>query len=132
MKRFFLVSFFLCIAFIANAQIQFVPYTPVIVDRNGNRVQQQQQQQPRDNFQTVSAYYINRQGRFEKIRIKINVVQNAYGSPSVYVRGYHDKTYDRWHDMNTRASEVDVLDDDVIKENFDYKFYNQSYGYVYF
>lgn len=132
MKRFLLMSFFACIAFIANAQIQFPSYNPVIIDRNGNRVQMQQQQQPRENFQTVNAYYVNQRGSFEKIRIKINVVQNAYGSPSVYVRGYHDKTYNRWHDLNSRASEIDVLDSDVIKENFDYKCYLQYYGYVYF
>lgn len=131
MKRFLLMSLFVCMAVIANAQIQFPSYTPVIVGPNGERVQQQQQQR-RDNFQTVNAYFVNRQGNFEKIKIRVNVVQEAFGSTSVYVRGYCDKTYNRWHDMNSRASEIDVLDADVIKENFEYKCYIQYVGQVYF
>lgn len=134
MKRIFLISLFACFAAQSNAQVPFVHYTPVIVGSDGQRVQQQQQQrqQERDNFQTVNAYFVNRQGNFEKIRIKISVVQNTYGSPSVYVRGYYDKTYERWRDTNSRADKIDVLDNEVIKENFDYKCYIQYIGYVYF
>ena len=130
MKRFILMSLFACIAVFADAQVPYVHYTPVIVGPNGQRVQQQQQQE-RENFQTVNAYFINRQGNFEKTRIKVNIVQSTYGS-TVYVRGYYDKVYERWHDMNTRAEKIDALDEDVIKENFDYKCYIQYLGYVYF
>lgn len=130
MKRFILMSLFGCIAVFADAQVPFVPYTPVIVDQNGQSLQQQQQQ--RDNFQTVNAYFINRQGNFEKTRIKINIAQSTYGSSTIYVRGYYDKGYERWHDTNTRAEKIDALDLDVIKENFDYKCYIQYVGYVYF
>lgn len=129
MKRFLLMSFFACIACLAEAQVPFVSYRPVQGNPSSGYNNQQQQRQ---NFQTVNAYFVNQRGNFEKIRIKINVVQEMYGSTSVYVRGYCDKTYNRWYDMNSRASEVDVLDADVIKENFDYKFYMQGYGYVYF
>lgn len=133
MKRFLLISLFVCIAVMVNAQIQYPSYTPVIVGPNGERVQQQRQQQQRqDNFQTINAYFINRQGNFEKIRIRVSVVQGMYGSQSVYVRSYCDKTYNRWHETNSRASEVDALDADVIKENFDYKCYIQYVGHVYF
>lgn len=131
MRRFLLMSLFVCIAYIANAQVKFVPYEPVIVGPNGERVQQQQQRR-QENFQTVNAYFVNRQGNFEKLRLKVNVVQGLYGSTSVYVRGYYDKNSNYWYNMNSRASEVDVMDADVIKENFDYKFYIQGYGYVYF
>lgn len=129
MKKIILMSLFVCITVLANAQVPFVHYTPV--GPSGQR-SQQQQQQSYDNFQTVTAYFINRQGNFEKIRLKINVVQNTYGSSSVYVRGYFDRVYERWHDMNSRAEKVDVRDEDVIKENFDYKCYIQYLGYVYF
>lgn len=131
MKRLLLMSLFVSIAVMVNAQIQFPSYTPVIAGPNGERVQQQQQQR-QDNFQTVNAYFINRQGNFEKIRIRVSIVQSAYGSPTVYVRGYCDKTYNRWYDVNSRASEIDVHDSDVIKENFDYKCYIQYVGHVYF
>lgn len=80
----------------------------------------------------MNAYFVNQRGSFEKLRIKVGMVQGTYGSVTVVVRGYQDKTFNRWYDMNSNASEVDALDPAVIKENFDYKCFISGYGYIYF
>lgn len=131
MKRFLLLSFFACVTVLVNAQVPFVPYRPA-QGNPGNNSYNQRQQQQRENLQTVNAYFVNQRGSFEKIRIKVSITQDLYGFTSVYVRGYCDKTYNQWRDVNSKASEIDALDSDVIKENFDYKCYIQYVGTVYF
>lgn len=131
-----LVALAIILTYNATAQVNFLQYHPVTSEsdpeptptysypnyNSPNRV-------TNDNFQVVTGYFINQRGAFEKIRIKVNVQQDNYGFTSVWVRGYYD---DRWHEMNKKASEVDILDNSVIKENFDYKCYVGYIGMVYF
>lgn len=132
MKRFVLMSLFACFAVFASAQVQFVPYRPIYGSGGSSSYTQPQRQQQQERLQTVNAYFVNQRGSFEKLRIKVGMVQGTYGSVTVVVRGYQDKTFNRWYDMNSNASEVDALDPAVIKENFDYKCFISGYGYIYF
>lgn len=86
-----------------------------------------------EHFQTVNAYYVNKRGAFQKIKIKVNVVLGPLGGEQVYVRAYCDLTYNMWHDMNNQATEVNKYSNDavVIKENFEYKCYILNIGTVF-
>lgn len=131
MKRiFFTFVFSIALAFQVVPQVQFVPYRSIEQGSGQSNYQNQQRQQP-ESLQTYQAYYINQRGAFERINIRVKVVEQ-YGNIYVIVRAYYDKMYGEWRSMNTTASEVDVLDSQVIKENFDYKFHLTGYGYVYF
>lgn len=131
MKRFlsFLVLA-ITLAFPVVAQVQFVPYRSVEQGNGLSNYQNQQRQQP-ENLQTYQAYFINQRGAFERINIRVKIVEQ-YGHMYVIVRAYYDKMYGEWRSINVTASEVDVLDSQVIKENFNYKFHLTGYGYVYF
>lgn len=129
MKKITIIMFLLlCVASI-NAQAPFTTYTPVYPG-----AERRQQSQPQEQLQTITAYYINQRGAFEKIRIKVNVVQPQYGKEAVYVRAYYMKAHDMWNSMNTRATEITSYSNDpeVIKENFSWKCYILNIGNVYF
>lgn len=139
-----LLSVFILFAAVANVAMsqQFVHYEPVIVDRNTSSYRSnpfenstssysQPRQQPQENLQTVNAYFVNQRGAWEKVRLRVRIAQ-SYGRTVVTARDYYDRTYDRWRNINSTASQVDVLDTKEVQENFDWKCYIQGYGYVYF
>lgn len=139
-----LATLILFATFIPNSMAQqFIPYQPVQVDRpsntygsnrfgNSTTTYPQQRQQQQENLQIVNAYFINRRGTWEKLRLKILVEEGYYNRVVVKVRAYYDKIYERWQATNSTASNVDVLDSDVVKENFDWKSHIAGYGTVYF
>lgn len=127
-KKIITLAFAIIATVAVYAQIPFSVYTPVQVDPRTSQPIPPRYNQPKpENFQQVNGYYINNQGRFQKIRLKINVVSDR----EVYVRGYYNNNY--WHDMNTSASRVrQGMDADVICENFDWKLFISFFGWVYF
>lgn len=127
-KKIITLAFAIIATVAVYAQTPFSVYTPVQVDpRTMQQVQPRYNQPKPENFQQINGYYINNQGRFQKIRLKINVVSDR----EVYVRGYYYNSH--WYDMNTSASAVRRgMDADVICENFDWKCYLMLVGWVYF
>lgn len=135
MKK-YIIAFLLCTVnvFFSTAQ-SYVPYTPVESSpRRNQRNYYEQRTQPRENLQTINAYFINSRYAFEKIRLKVKVVKDQYGRITVYVRKYFYKAANIWCDMNSAASQVTTLDPDFIQENFDWKCTvpNPYIGVVYF
>lgn len=132
MKKILFLLCFVSFVVTMKAQAPFSIYTPVSPygsqqQYNGNSMRQ-------ENYQTVTGYYINQRGAFQKIRLKINVVNAQIGGASVYVRAYMDPRTGSWSSCNNRATEVTQYSNDpaVIKENFDYKCYILNIGNVYF
>lgn len=127
-KKIITLAFAIIATVAVYAQTPFSIYTPVQIDPRTSQPIQPRYNQPKpENFQQINGYYINNQGRFQKIRLKINVVSDR----EVYVRGYYNNGY--WHDQNTSASAVRRgMDADVICENFDWKLFISIFGWVYF
>lgn len=139
MKKFIIVFLFLLAnSFSVSAQSympSYVPYTPVeTTPRRSQGNSYGQRSQPRENLQTITAYFVNSRNAFEKIRIKVQVVESQYGSVRVYVRKYFYKAANIWCDMNSSASPVTTFDANIIQENFDWKcnIPNPYIGTVYF
>lgn len=129
MKKVTILMFMLISMINVHAQAPFTTYTPVTPGYSAPRQQSQDEQ-----LQTVTAYFVNQRGAFEKIGIKVNVVQPQIGRRQVYVRAYYNRSYSMWSSMNSSATEITSYSNepDVIKENFDYKCYVPNIGTVYF
>lgn len=141
MKKIVLMSLFVCLS--AAMHAQFTDYTPVIIDEsrssgnhsmgypNLNIPRQRTQQQ--ENLQTITAYYVNSRGAFQKIRLKVSVTAGTVGE-QITVKAYYNSTYNMWSSTSARATEITSYgpEPDVIKENFDYKCYILNIGNVYF
>lgn len=121
---------------------RFIHYEPVRVDSrtstygsnpfgNSTSTYSLPRQQQAENLQMVTAYYVNSRGAWEKLSVKVRVTEN-YNRVVVTVRAYYDKTYGRWQSTNSTASTVDVLDSNIVRENFDWKCHITGYGTVYF
>ena len=136
------IILFVAIANSSNAQ-NFIQYKPVIVESNSrssssnpfesssNTNSQPRQQQQTENVQVVNAYFVNGRGAWEKMSLKVGV-STYYSRMVVTVRAYYDKRLQRWQSVTSTASNVDVLDPDVIKENFEWKCFIAGVATVYF
>ena len=141
-KLFTAFSLFVAIANSSNAQ-NFIHYEPVRVEQNSrsngtnpfesssNTYSRPRQQQQTENLQVVNAYYVNGRGAWEKVRLQVGV-STYYSRMVVTVRAYYDKRLQRWQSVTSTASNVDVLDSDVVKENFEWKCFIPGFSTVYF
>lgn len=129
MKKLTLILLLLACMLTTHAQSPFTTYTPASPGTSAPRQQSQDEQ-----LQTITAYFVNQRGAFEKIRLKVRVISSQYGGSQVYVRAYYNSTYDVWSSMNSRATQITAYSNDpaVIKENFDWKCYILNIGNVYF
>lgn len=140
MKKITILSLLMLCALGANAQanIQFVPYTPVYGPQQNQRqsqpqyqpqYQQPQYQQPRRtrDVSNITAYrYVN--SGWQKVTLQLTIDGNH-----VYISGYRDKSTGHMYDgITCPVSEVSTYDGETIYNNFDYKANVSSLGMCYF
>lgn len=130
MKKTFLSFFLSLCASLSFAQSPFTIYTPADNYPSNPHYNQPQQTQPR--LQRITGYYV-KNGDFQRINIKVNVVE-TYSGENVYVRQYQDIYQSNWVGCNNQAVSINQHsnDPDVIKRNFDWKCYIMNIGWVYF
>lgn len=132
MKKLLLSTICIICSCICYAQVPYTTYTPVQVPRQGGSdlptLRAPSLPTP-PQYETIQAYFINRDGDFQRIKIKINDTNSG-----VYVRGYYDSTYNMWHDCNNKATAITSYSNDpqVIKNNFEWKCNILNIGNVYF
>jgi len=115
-----------------------VRYEPVIVDRNGNRVntdgspydenyyrQNTPQVTPAEVITTRGYYFDNDVMNWSSILIKVEV-----GERRVKLVGY--KGRGNWQKCNAHAREVSFSDDEFIQQNFSYYANLSRFGTIYF
>ena len=128
-----------------SASAQFTTFEPVIVDRNGNRVQmnsgnnsynnyynmnpynygtpQRQQQQPTQVISTRGYYIKNNQWNSVLIRVKVV-------GEDVYVVGIKRQATG-WSNSSSKASSTQFMQQEI-RDNFDYYVGDYVYGNIYF
>ncbi len=138
MKKIFVLLFFVqIITCSVSAQNFFVPFNPIQTQQQTSSSYDSyntQQSNPEPNYQIVQGYFINSRGSWEKISLKVTVVESRYGL-SCYVKGYKTLGEQYWHNItSSRADAVSRIDEDIIRENFEWKCFiaGASFRYVYF
>lgn len=128
-----------------SASAQFTTFEPVIVDRNGNRVQmnsgnnnynnyyntnpynystpQRQQQQPSQLLST-RGYYIN-DNQWNSVLLRVKVV-----GEDVYVVGIKRQATG-WSNSSSKAFSTQFMQQEI-KDNFDYYVRDYIFGNIYF
>lgn len=130
-----------------KSSAQFTVYKPVIVDRNGNWVNRNNEtnspglapfdinpynfgstpQQPQvQESQVISTrgYYINN-NQWNSVLIKVQIIGD-----NVYVVGIKRQSVG-WTNEKTRAYSTELMQKEI-KDNFDYYIGDYSYGKIYF
>lgn len=143
MKRLMLIGAVMMMSLSTSAQ--FTTFEPVIVDRNGNRVQmnssnnsynnyynttpynygtpQRQQQQPAQVISTRGYYIKNNQWNSVLIRVKVV-------GEDVYVVGIKRQATG-WSNSSSKASSTQFMQQEI-RDNFDYYVGDYVYGNIYF
>ena len=131
-----------------SASAQFTVYKPVIVDKNGNWVNRndnnsnnynpnndniynfstpqrsQQQQQQQSPAISIRGYY-NSNDQWKSVLIKVQIIDKK-----VYVVGIKRQTTG-WSNEKTRAYSTELMEKEI-KDNFDYYIGDYVYGKIYF
>ena len=122
----------------AQSKVPLVRYEPVIVNRNGDRVnidgspydenfyRQDTPQVTQAEVTTTRGYYYDIVAEdWSSILIKVEV-----GERRVKIVGY--KGRGKWEKCNAHARKVSIYDDDFIQQNFSYYANLSRYGTIYF
>lgn len=128
MKKIIIVLLSMLFSISAYSQLQLV--SPVKHEKTN------QNQKKEVILHTITAYYLNKSSK-EYEKIKIRVANNSRGDLSVYQIniGYGWRTPSGVNDItesfSTKARLVDRYDGEMY-DYFDYKYYDDNLGYVYF
>ena len=107
-----------------NNQGQIVPIGGVDPFESANSQPQE------ERFAVIGGYYVDSKDKLKRIKIKVNTEGGVFGE-NVYVRGTYHQNY--WLSCNTPATKVETyMDGEYLANNFEWKVYNQSVGYIYF
>lgn len=121
-----------------SASAQLVTYEPVIVDRNGNRInadgspyskdyyqQNTPQTAPEEVITTRGYYYSSRYQEWSSLLIKVEL-----GARRVKLVGIKERN--GWRRYQSHAREISLYDSDFVKQNFTYRADTIEYGTIYF
>lgn len=104
----------------------YEPATSLFGNKNNENTRSQKTQ---ENIVRTNGYYLNN-GRFVRVTIKVNVTSEV-GREQLYLRGIYNNVSGVWSDCNSRASRVTNMDSQTIRENFNWKVYQMSFGTIY-
>lgn len=125
-RKLFSLLFGFFVTGVVNAQVPFVYYHPSGAQPSSPN----QQRSTQSNIREIGAYRINDRGELQRIRIKINVVQDSYGGVEIWVRAYYNGY--NWESRNDKAYAINEYSNlpSAIKNSFDW--YCNGYPQLFF